>query len=182
LDAREAKVCRVTPGRRAGIEGNEDGGTSFMRTTIHGLIWRLLGIAVIAACTVTALHAQKVNTGRGGLAIKGYDPVAYFTDGRPVKGDPQFTYTFEGATYQFASAASRDRFAKEPARYVPQFGGFCAWAVSRNYTADTDPMAWKVVNGKLYLNYSTRVQAKWEEDVPGNIQKGDGNWPALSRR
>ena len=78
-----------------------------MRTTIHGFIWRLLGIAAIAACTVAALHAQKVNTGRGGLAIKGYDPVAYFTDGRPVKGDPRFTYAFEGATYQFASAASR---------------------------------------------------------------------------
>ena len=108
-----------------------------MRTTLHGLIWRILGIAAIAAFAVTALHAQKVNTGRGGLAIKGYDPVAYFTDGRPVKGDPQFTHMFEGATYQFASASSRDQFAKEPARYVPQFGGFCAWAVSRNYTADT---------------------------------------------
>jgi YHS domain-containing protein len=152
-----------------------------MRTTLHGFIWRLLGIAAIAAFTVTALHAQKINTGRGGLAIKGYDPVAYFTDGRPVKGDPRFTYAFEGATYQFASAASRDAFAKEPGRYVPQFGGFCAWAVSRNYTADTDPMAWKIVDGKLYLNYSTRVQARWEEDVPGNIQKGDANWPALSR-
>ena len=153
-----------------------------MRTTVHGFIWRLLGIAAIAAFTVTALHAQKVNTGRGGLAIKGYDPVAYFTDGRPVKGDPRFTYAFEGATYQFASAASRDQFAKEPSRYVPQFGGFCAWAVSRNYTADTDPLAWKIVDGKLYLNYSLRVQAKWEEDVPGNIQKADSNWPALSRR
>ena len=160
-----------------------------MRTTehtVHGFIWRLLGIAAVVASvsfTVTALHAQqKVNTGRGGLAIKGYDPVAYFTDGRPVKGDPRFTSTFDGATYQFASEASRDQFAKEPARYVPQFGGFCAWAVSRNYTADTDPLAWKVVNGKLYLNYSTRVQAKWEEDVPGNIQKADANWPALGRR
>ena len=159
-----------------------------MRTTVHtvhGFIWRLLGIAAIVAIasfTVTALHAQqKVNTGRGGLAIKGYDPVAYFTDGRPVKGDPRFTSTFEGATYQFASAASRDQFVKEPSRYVPQFGGFCAWAVSRNYTADTDPLAWKVVNGKLYLNYSTSVQAKWEQDVPGNILKADANWPALSR-
>jgi YHS domain-containing protein len=153
-----------------------------MHTTIKGFIWRVLGIAAIAAFTVTALHAQKINTGRGGLAIKGYDPVAYFTEGRPVKGDPRFTYTFEGATYHFASAASRDRFAKDPGHYVPQFGGFCAWAVSQNYTADTDPEAWKVVNDKLYLNYSKRVQGKWEQDVPGNIKKGDANWPGLNKR
>ena len=153
-----------------------------MHNTIHGFIWRLLGIAAIAAFMITALHAQKVNTARGGLAIKGYDPVAYFTEGRPVKGDSRFTHTYEGAIYHFASAASRDEFAKDPARYVPQFGGFCAYAVSRNYTADTDPLAWKIAGGKLYLNYNARAQAKWEEDVPGNIQKGNANWPGLSGR
>ena len=154
-----------------------------MRTTIHGFIWRLLGIAAIAAFTVTALHAQKVNTGRGGLAIKGYDPVAYFTDGRPVKGDPRFTLHVRRRDLSVRlGGVARSSSRKTRRATCRSSAGFCAWAVSRNYTADTDPLAWKIVDGKLYLNYSTRVQAKWEEDVPGNIQKGDANWPALSRR
>lgn len=153
-----------------------------MHSRIHGFIWRVVGVCALAAIAFTDLHAQKVNTGSSGLAIKGYDPVAYFTDGQPVKGSPQFTYAYKGATYQFASAASRDQFAKDPEKYAPQYGGFCAYAVSRNYTADTDPLAWKVVNGRLYLNYSRGAQAKWEVDVPGNIVKGDTNWPGLSAR
>jgi YHS domain-containing protein len=171
-----------------------------MRMGIRGLIWRAIGIGVLAALAVTFVHtqrdagaqttqsaqndqgAQRVNTARGGLAIDGYDPVAYFTEGRPVKGDPRLTHSFRGATYHFMSAASRDLFVKEPDRYVPQFGGFCAYAVSRNYTADTDPLAWKIVDGKLYLNYNARAQAKWQEDVPGNIAKGHAYWPALSRQ
>jgi YHS domain-containing protein len=130
----------------------------------------------------TMVHAQKVNTSFTGLAIDGYDPVAYFTEGKPVKGTPQFTFEFEGAKYRFASAANRDLFAKDPAKYVPQYGAFCAYAVSRGYTADTDPLAWKVVDGRLYLNYNAGAQKKWEEDVAGNIRKGDANWPALSRK
>jgi YHS domain-containing protein len=170
---------------------------------IRGLIWRTAGIGALSALAVTFVYTQrdasaqttqsaqaaqggqatqKVNTARGGLAIDGYDPVAYFTEGRPVQGDPRFTHTHRGATYHFMSAASRDQFVKEPERYVPQFGGFCAYAVSRNYTADTDPLAWKIVDGKLYLNYNARAQAKWQEDVPGNIAKGHANWPALSRQ
>lgn len=167
-----------------------------MHTGIRGFIWRTIGIGALAALAVTFVHAlpthgalaaqstqgaQKINTARGGLAIDGYDPVAYFTEGRPVQGDPRFTHSHRGATYHFMSAASRDLFVKEPDRYVPQFGGFCAYAVSRNYTADTDPLAWKIVDGKLYLNYNARAQAKWQEDVPGNITKGNANWPALSR-
>jgi YHS domain-containing protein len=128
------------------------------------------------------LRAQKFNTSSDGLAVKGYDVVAYFDEGRPVKGTAEFTHDFQGATYRFASAGSRDRFAKEPARYVPQYGAFCAYAVSRGYTADTDPLAWRIVNGKLYLNYNKGAQQKWEEDVPGNIAKGDANWPGLSRK
>ena len=135
-----------------------------------------------AVLSIAVAAAQKVNTSFSGLAIDGYDPVAYFTENKPVKGTREFTFEFEGATYRFASAAHRDRFAKEPARYVPQYGAFCAWAVSRGYTADTDPLAWRIVNGKLYLNYDTSVQKKWEEDIPGNITKADANWPGLSRK
>lgn len=125
---------------------------------------------------------QRVNRARNGLAIDGYDPVAYFVGSTPVKGLADFEYEWNGTRYRFASAANRDRFVQEPARYVPQYGGFCAFAVSRGYTADIDPEAWSVVNGRLYLNYSKRVQRMWQEDVPGNIKKADENWPKLTER
>lgn len=138
--------------------------------------------AAFALITVVSLHAQKVNTDWSRLAIKGYDPVAYFVEGRPVQGDALFESEYAGAKYRFASAANRDRFTQEPQKYAPQYGGYCAYAVSRNYTADTDPLAWRIVNGKLYLNYNRKAQQKWEEDVPGNITKGDTNWPSLSQK
>ena len=138
--------------------------------------------AVVVFGSLALVSAQKVNTSFMGLAIDGYDPVAYFTDSRPVKGTSRFTFEFEGATYRFASAANRDLFAKDPGKYIPQYGAFCAYAVSRGYTADTDPLAWKIVDGRLYLNYNAGAQKKWEEDIAGNIRKGDANWPALSRK
>ena len=136
---------------------------------------------VLAALTVTAaaIGADPVHRDRRGVALGGYDPVAYFTAGQPVKGDQAIARQHEGTTYYFASVANRDAFAKEPARYLPQYGGFCAWAVSRGYTAPTDPLAWKIVDGRLFLNYSRDVQQKWQGDAPGNIRKGDANWPAL---
>ena len=137
---------------------------------------------VFAALFVVPVAAQKVNTSFRGLAIDGYDPVAYFTESKPVKGDSKFTAEFGGARYRFASAANRDLFLKDPAKYVPQYGAYCAYAVSRGYTADTDPRAWKIVEGRLFLNYNLEVQKLWEADVPGNITKGDANWPALSRK
>jgi YHS domain-containing protein len=141
--------------------------------------------AAAAACVLlsfAAVAAQKVNTSFTGLAIDGYDPVAYFTESKPVKGQRAFTFEFEGATYRFQSAAHRELFAKEPKKYVPQYGAFCAWAVSRGYTADTDPLAWRIVDGRLYLNYNFSVKEQWEQDIPGNISKADTNWPGLSRK
>jgi YHS domain-containing protein len=127
-----------------------------------------------------ALRAEKpVNTTLFGVAIKGYDPVAYFTQGKPAKGDSDFETEWNGATWRFASAANRDAFKASPDKYTPQYGGYCAWAVSQGYTANIDPDAWKIVNGKLYLNYSTDVQKKWERDVPGHITKADTQWPKL---
>ncbi len=116
-----------------------------------------------------------------GVAIRGTDPVAYFTQKKPVKGKPEFTYKWGNTTWQFASAQNRDLFAKNPEKYAPQYGGFCAWAVSQGYTAATDPDAWKIANGKLYLNYNSAVQWGWEKDVSGNVSKGDKNWPALAK-
>jgi YHS domain-containing protein len=139
----------------------------------------VLGLVV---ATSTGVLAQRVNANWSGVAVKGYDVVAYFVAGSPVRGDKAFEHRHEGVTYRFASAANRDAFVKDPLKYLPQYGGYCAYAVSRNYTADIDPTAWRIVGGKLYLNYNAGAQAKWAEDVPGNINKGDANWPALSRK
>ena len=114
-----------------------------------------------------------------GLAIRGTDPVAYFTQGGPAAGSSEFTHTWNNATWQFASAENRDLFAANPEQYAPQYGGFCAWAVSQGYTASIDPNAWRIVDGKLYLNFSQGVQRRWERDIPGNINKADANWPGV---
>lgn len=119
-----------------------------------------------------------LNLDRAELAVGGYDVVAY-ADGAAAKGRPEFEYRWRNAIWRFASAASRERFEREPDRFAPQFGGYCAWAVSRGYTADIDPEAWRIVDGKLYLNYSKRVQKMWEQDVRSNIAKGIANWPGV---
>lgn len=112
-------------------------------------------------------------------AIRGYDPVAYFTVGEPIMGSDQFTTQWQGATYKFASAASLELFKAEPAAYAPQYGGYCAYAVAKGATAGTVPEAWSIVDGKLYLNYSLNVQQRWRKDVPGHIRAADQNWPAV---
>lgn len=137
-----------------------------------------LAAAVVAPATE---RVDAINKNRSAVALKGYDAVAYFKEGQPVKGMPQYSHQWMGATWHFASAKARDAFAASPEKYAPQYGGYCAWAVSRGYTADADPEAWKLVNGKLYLNYSKSVQRKWEGDVPANILKADGNWPGLHK-
>jgi hypothetical protein len=139
-------------------------------------------IVVAARAPLSADGPVKaVNADGAALALKGYDTVAYFVDGKAVQGLPQFEHTWNGARWRFASAGNRDRFAKTPETYAPQFGGYCAWAVSRNYTADTDPEAFDIVNGKLYLNYSKLVQLRWKMSREENIRKGEHNWPRLIR-
>ncbi|MEL6384036.1 MAG: YHS domain-containing (seleno)protein [Cyanobacteria bacterium J06626_18] len=114
-----------------------------------------------------------------GVAIRGADPVAYFTQGSYVAGSADYTYEWGGAIWQFASAENRDSFASSPGQYAPQYGGFCAWAVSQGYTAPVDPTAWEIVDGKLYLNFDARIQRRWEQDIPGHIASADQNWPAV---
>ena len=114
-----------------------------------------------------------------GQAIRGYDPVAYFKQGKAIKGQKKFQYEWKEAKWYFISQQNRDDFIQSPESYAPQYGGYCAWAVSQGYTASTDPEAWHIHQGKLYLNYSKEVQKTWSEDIPGNIQKGDKNWPKL---
>ncbi len=114
-----------------------------------------------------------------GVAVGGYDPVAYFSEGKPVPGLTSLTLEHNGATWRFASEANREAFKADPAKYAPQYGGYCAWAVSQGYTAKGDPEAWSIVGGKLYLNYDKQVRAGWEKDAAGNIRKGDANWPKV---
>jgi hypothetical protein len=142
----------------------------------------VLSILIQAAPVFAGPEAVKaVNTDANGLALKGYDPVAYFVDGKPVPGSPALQHEWNGAIWRFASAANRERFIEAPEAYAPQFGGFCAWAVSRNYTADTDPDAFDIVGGKLYLNYSRLVQLRWKVNREDNIRKGEQNWPKLTQ-
>jgi len=146
----------------------------------RGLPSRLFG-ALVIAFIVAALPAQALEPvfSRGGAALRGYDTVAYFTAGEPTKGSRKITHDWMGTTWRFASAENRDLFAANPEKYAPRYGGYCAWAAAQGYTASTDPDAWKIVDGKLYLNYSSRVQRTWERDVPGNITKADANWPGI---
>lgn len=112
-------------------------------------------------------------------AIRGHDPVAYFTDGKPTKGSDQHTFEWKGEKFKFASAENLARFKGDPEKYAPQYGGYCAYAVSQGYTASTVPEAWTIVDGKLYLNYSLGVQKRWRKDIPGHIAAADKNWPGV---
>lgn len=114
-----------------------------------------------------------------GVAINGYDPVAYFTEGKPVKGVAEFASEWEGATLRFASAENKATFDGDPGAYAPKYGGYCAYAVSKGATAPTDPEAWTVHEGRLYLNFSTDVRTIWRQDIAGNIAKADTNWPGV---
>lgn len=141
-------------------------------------------IAGSAGATLAALglnvsaQTAKVFSGSSD-AINGYDPVAYFTQKKPVQGDPSITSMWNGTKWRFSSAENKAKFDADPAKYAPQYGGYCAYAVSQGYTAKTDPDAWSIVDGKLYLNYSKSVRSTWEKDKPGYISKADANWPKV---
>ncbi len=141
--------------------------------------------AILLLSSPSALPAAErvdpVSKDGSGVALKGYDPVAYFEAQAAVKGVPEFTHRWMDATWQFSSAARRDLFVKNPEKYAPQFGGYCAWAVSKNYTAPIDPLAWKIIDSKLYLNYSKDVQKKWEDGVLKRIEQASANWPQLHK-
>lgn len=116
------------------------------------------------------------------VAVGGYDPVAYFTHGRPVRGSNRFRIMHHGYEYRFASAEHLAAFRAEPSRYAPQYGGYCAWAVSQGYTASGDPNHWRIVDGRLYLNYNAEIQRRWEGDIPGHIRDANVNWPGVLER
>jgi YHS domain-containing protein len=117
-----------------------------------------------------------------GLALKGYDPVAYFTDGHPTKGEDQYSFQWKGVRYRFASAENLQRFKADPEKYLPQYGGYCAYAMSLDRIADIDPYRWAIVGGKLYLNNGFIAQDLWSLNKSGNIVSADRNWPLYPKK
>jgi YHS domain-containing protein len=139
----------------------------------------LTGLLAFAAL---APAAEVINIDKNGLALQGYDPVAYFTDGKPVKGSPQFTASYKGATYQFASEKHKQLFEKSPAKYEPQFGGFCGYAASINKLAPIQVEYFQVLHDRLILQHNKKAWDLWHKNVEGNLKKADSNWPTLSRQ
>jgi hypothetical protein len=139
----------------------------------------LLGVTLLPA--FAGSPSDPVNKNGSGVAIKGYDAVAYFTDSKPIKGSPAFAHQWMGATWHFSTAAHRDEFARTPEKFAPQYGGYCAYGVSQNHTAPIDPEAWTVLDGKLYLNYSQGVKKTWSKEIPKYVEQADKNWPGLHK-
>ncbi len=150
----------------------------FSRSVRH-IVLSACTVAVMATALASAARKPEVNIGRGELALQGYDVVAYATMGKATRGNVQFEQRWNNAVWRFATADHRERFASDPEKYAPQFGGYCAYAVSRGYTADIDPEAFRFVAGRLYLNYSKSVQRLWEKNIPENIAKAQANWPGV---
>lgn len=140
---------------------------------------RLVVAGLLLAVSGTGLQAQAVNADKDHLALYGYDAVAYQADNAAKQGSPEYVATYEGNTYRFATAAHRDAFKADPAKYVPAYGGYCAYGVSKGHKVKVDPEAFRVVDGTLYLNYDKDVQKKWVADIPGNIAKANTNWADL---
>ena len=141
----------------------------------------LIGLALIFSGAAAAEY--KVWTGwLSSTAIKGYDPVAYFTEGAPTKGSDDFATEWSGATWKFASADNLAKFEADPEKYAPQYGGHCAYAVAKGDLVKIDPEAWSIVDGKLYLNYSPGIQSKWDADRANFIASADQQWPEIGKR
>jgi YHS domain-containing protein len=142
---------------------------------------RLILIMALAMMGLPALAQIKmlVNTDKTGVAIQGYDPVAFFTDNQPVKGDQKFLAKHDGAIYFFASKEHKDLFKENPAKYEPSFGGYCAYGVSRKRLVEIDVNAFQIVDGKLLLQYSKGIRDDFNQNQAGNLAKANANWPAL---
>jgi len=139
----------------------------------------VLAFLMCSAATTLAAGNQLLNLDRTGVGIQGYDPVAFFTDQKPVKGNPQFQSDYNGAKYYFASAEHKALFDKEPSKYEPQFGGYCAYGVSHGGKAPIKIEAWQVVNGRLLMQYDLSVKDDFNKDQQGTLKNADQNWPGL---
>lgn len=136
-------------------------------------------VPLAIASAVPALARKPEIYSTGGAAIGGYDPVAYFTDSEPVMGREEHSLEWKGAEWRFANAENLEAFRADPEAYAPQYGGYCAYAVSKNYTASISPNAWTIHDGKLYLNYNRIVRGLWSTNIPGRVSSADANWPGV---
>lgn len=127
-------------------------------------------------------EAFLVNVDKNQLALDGFDPVAYFTEGKPIKGQEQFQTHADGSTYYFSSAQNLEMFKDNPAKYAPAFGGFCAYAIGINRLRPIDAKIYRIVDGKIYFQNTKKALELFDQDVPGNIQKAHTNWPALIKK
>lgn len=140
------------------------------------------GCASTSTAAATNPNKMLVNRDKHNLALQGYDPVAYFTDGKPIQGRKEFHSTHAGTTYQFASAQHKQMFDGNPAMYEPRFGGYCGYAASINKVSPIDPNFWEVLDGELVLQHNQKAWDLWHKDVPGNLKKAHANWPGLVAR
>ncbi|MDP9423010.1 MAG: hypothetical protein M3Q19_09290 [Pseudomonadota bacterium] len=151
-----------------------------MRNIVVKIVVAALSLAMVPAALPAANNpAPAVYSASDGLAAGGHDVMAYFTQGKPVRGSANHELMLQGVTWRFETANAKARFQANPAAYAPQFGGYCAWAVSQGYIASGDPEQWKIVDGKLYLNFNARAKELWEADQEDAIKRGHANWPAV---
>ncbi|WP_375571993.1 YHS domain-containing (seleno)protein [Ahrensia marina] len=140
----------------------------------------LAGAAVSVALASSALAAGvELNASSTGLALQGYDPVAYFTEGEATPGDWRITASYQDATYRFSSEEHKAAFEADPESFLPEYGGYCAFGAAMGFKFDGDPEQWRIVDGELYLNISADIQERWLQDVPGYIEQADSNWPTI---
>ncbi len=140
----------------------------------------LAGAAVSVALVSSALAAGvELNASSTGLALQGYDPVAYFTEGEATPGDWRITASYQDATYRFSSEEHKAAFEADPEAFLPEYGGYCAFGAAMGFKFDGDPEQWRIVDGELYLNISADIQERWLQDVPGYIEQADSNWPTI---
>lgn len=141
---------------------------------------KMLVLSIVSVMGAMGAFAQKAAVFNDkGVAVHGYDVVAYFTKSKPVKGDSKLAVNWNNATWYFADQQDLALFKANPEKYAPQYGGYCAYGVSDNHKAPTKPEAWSIVNGKLYLNYNTDVQADWKKEQARRIADADKNWQAI---
>lgn len=142
----------------------------------------LISVALLLSISFSSIAQQPELFSVSGKAIKGYDPVAYFTKGKAVQGDPKIVYTWRGSNWYFSSAEHLKAFQENPEKYSPQYGGYCAYGMADGHKAPTDNEAWTILNGKLYLNYNLDVQKMWKEKQAEYIITADKNWPELKSK
>ena len=147
----------------------------------------LLVSVMITACAATPGKVSQTEPVdelnlQHGVALKGYDPVAYFINGAPTQGTEQYSFVYKGVTYRFASAENLERFKADPEKYLPRYGGYCAYAMALDRIADIDPSRWAIVDGKLYLNNGFIAEKLWSLNKSGNIASGDRNWPQYPKK